>query len=811
MSTHADHALLAALAKISGTGNFCSTGSAPFFLPGLGVAGVGELAFPLPAAQARELIAVAEAAPYGKGEKTVLDAGVRRCWQIDAKRLSFHSAAWKKFLQQTVARVAGELGIEGKVSASPYKLLIYEKDGHFKPHRDTEKLEAMFGTLIIALPSAHEGGRLLVRHGGREIAVDFSEPEHWRDFQFAALFADCEHEVEPVRSGYRCCLVYNLRLEKGDPAALNLALDAQAKRLLPALRSLARARSGELSAVLLEHSYTEANFSLAGLKGHDRARSRALLAAARELGLAAHLGLVTFHQMGSLDEEYDDYDYNYSRRNSRRRGKSRYHDDEEDDDGEEDASDEGEMGEVFEESLSVSHWRDERDLPADFGNFSLDKDEVISKKPLGEGKPDEKEGEGYTGNAGCTMEYWYRRAAVVLWAREAHETILCGHDFDGACRLLSKLARGDAEAFQRLARAVVARFPEKLPHPNVFKRGFHSSLRAEILGHLLKKEEKDDEEGDGAADTKYEDPFSRTLGALARAGACVELETLRQRVPAAAFGLCDVARWVELLRAFGAEAFAPVFEELLAGEAEETRSTLVGILAALIQHGEDPALCRTLATWLASLAPRPARSSWDESRELPPGDVTETRVLLLASPWLTAAKERKKALAFVQGDGSLEYLRQHLAPVLLEKPVQAAAKAKGSLIPEARAWAVSLLAAEVARPLTPYPDWARPFPASKAPSKQDWGFGYYDVNKGELWKELQIFMEDSKASTHDFQRRQDERAVLERWIKEHCLDLKGETIRKGSPHTLRCVKNDASYHQALKVRAQDEALLKKLR
>src|SRR5258708_19711117 len=33
-------------------------------------------------------------------------------------------------------------------------------------------------------------------------------------------------------------------------------------------------------------------------------------------------------------------------------------------------------------------------------------------------EPFESEHEGYTGNAGNTVEHWYHRAAVVLWPRE---------------------------------------------------------------------------------------------------------------------------------------------------------------------------------------------------------------------------------------------------------------------------------------------------------------------------------------------------------------------------------------------------------
>lgn len=157
---------LDAFYAVAGTGAFVSEGSTPFFLPKLMVDGLGELAFPLPASQARELKALCEAAPYGKGEATVRDEKVRKCWQLDAAKWSPKSAQWKRFLDKTVKAITAELGVVGKVVAHPYKLLLYEKGGHFLPHRDTEKLDAMFGSLIIALPSAHAGGHLLVRHDG---------------------------------------------------------------------------------------------------------------------------------------------------------------------------------------------------------------------------------------------------------------------------------------------------------------------------------------------------------------------------------------------------------------------------------------------------------------------------------------------------------------------------------------------------------------------------------------------------------------------------------------------------------------------
>jgi hypothetical protein len=91
------------------------------------------------------------------------------------------------------------------VSAELYKLLVYEREGFFLPHRDTEKTGGMFG-IWWSLPSAHRGGELRIRHAGREVTVDTSAAE-FSELSYAAFYADCEHEALPVRAGNRICLV----------------------------------------------------------------------------------------------------------------------------------------------------------------------------------------------------------------------------------------------------------------------------------------------------------------------------------------------------------------------------------------------------------------------------------------------------------------------------------------------------------------------------------------------------------------------------------------------------------------------------
>jgi len=47
----------------------------------------------------------------------------------------------------------------------------------------------------------HEGGVLRVANGYKERKFDFSgQDPSFTNIQWAAFFADCEHEIEPVRT-----------------------------------------------------------------------------------------------------------------------------------------------------------------------------------------------------------------------------------------------------------------------------------------------------------------------------------------------------------------------------------------------------------------------------------------------------------------------------------------------------------------------------------------------------------------------------------------------------------------------------------
>jgi len=384
------HELPKALGKVDRPSAVCTSGDMPLTIPGLKVDGLGVLSLPLGKTQARKLIEQCRQAPYGKGTETLVDTEVRQTWELDPNQFQLKNPKWEELIEEIVANVQRELGLEDcKLTAHLYKLLVYEKGGFFLPHRDGEKLDRMVATLVIVLPSVCEGGELILSHDGWQYEIQFTGAASGYELSYAAFYADCQHEVRPLRSGYRLCLTYNVTLAKS------------------------RCKKGIKAP------------SMDTLKGIDRARAEVLFEAAEQADCVAHLALVTLWQSGEAEGGYDEYSY--------RGGYRRYHrSDFEDDDDFDETGDDYEMGEIYDYSLSANHWSDCQGKKVGLDEIRLDEDDIVSEAPLDYGDPDSEDFEGFTGNAGMTLERWYHRAAIVIWPRDKHFAVLCGAGTDAA-------------------------------------------------------------------------------------------------------------------------------------------------------------------------------------------------------------------------------------------------------------------------------------------------------------------------------------------------------------------------------------------
>jgi hypothetical protein len=428
--------LLEALGEVDRPGNVYTSGDRPLTIPGLEVEGLGCVGLPLAGSGARKLIKLCRQAPYGKGTKTVVDTDVRRVWELDPKKFQLTNPKWDPLVASIVSDIQAELGLaEQKLKAKLYKLLVYEEGSFFLPHRDGEKLDRMVATLVIGLPSVHEGGELIVSHHGQQHKIVFAGAASGYELSYAAFYADCQHEVRPLRSGYRLCLTYNVTLSgsRGKAGIAAPSYEPMAAAIGKLLSDWSENTGSEKIAVTLDHRYTQDGLTIDKLKGIDRARADMLFEAAEKADCVAHLALITLWQSGSAEGGYDDYSY------GRRRGY--HHSDNEDDEDYDNTTNQYEMGEIFDDSLFADHWSDRKGNKVCLGDIVLSADEIVANEAMDEAEPNREDFEGFTGNAGMTLERWYHRAAVVIWPRAKHFQILCGAGTDAAVGGLATMVK----------------------------------------------------------------------------------------------------------------------------------------------------------------------------------------------------------------------------------------------------------------------------------------------------------------------------------------------------------------------------------
>lgn len=317
--------------------------------------------------------------------------------------------AWNEFVNEVVAaKIKDELFLEFSFTPSLYKLLLYKTGSFFKPHRDSEKVNGMFATLVIQLPSFYKGGQLIVRHDGKIKTSDFSSTNSNNSFDtfFTAFYCDCEHEVLKVTDGYRVCLVYNLISNRSvvPTAPRRYASELELVEILKDWK-----HRGKL-VYALKHKYSESNLAFDNLKSTDKAIANFLITIAKANDLSVSLGI--FNKESSGQGDYGDFNFGRSRRYGYGREDS-------DVDADFDSSDDDFCHEKR-YSLSKLTSVDGDNITSLTVNF---KKEVIPEDCFANIEPYHKTAEP-TGNAGVDITKYYRSAAIVFWPKQFYLEVL---------------------------------------------------------------------------------------------------------------------------------------------------------------------------------------------------------------------------------------------------------------------------------------------------------------------------------------------------------------------------------------------------
>ncbi len=413
------------LSRAATHGTFATRHTAEISELHLDVVGVGAVPLPLSSRMARKLCEVAKPARYGLREKTLLDRRVRDTWEIEKRRIKLDTRRWKRTLDPTLTLIARDLGLptDAKLRAELHNLLLYGPGQFFAPHQDSEKADGMIGSLVVLLPSDSRGGALVVEHHDEAVSVRGSS----RQLVLAAFYADCRHEVKPVTSGYRAALTYNLFIDRATsapPRPATKPLDTLTELVRDHFASPRPSRgplwpsrgAPERLVYLLDHEYTQAGLSWRQLKSGDAGRAALLREVAARLDCEIVLALADVHETWSCEDDWEDRGW--------RRRRSGYGRDEDDVDGGDEQEGQrvgrGEahtLLELCDSDIELRHWVAPSDKRVPTISDEVAGDEICFTKPSVELAPFKSEHEGYTGNAGNTVDRWYHRAAVMLWPR----------------------------------------------------------------------------------------------------------------------------------------------------------------------------------------------------------------------------------------------------------------------------------------------------------------------------------------------------------------------------------------------------------
>jgi len=722
-------------------GRFATGGRTPSFMPTLDIEGLGVLSLPLVPEQARRLITLAERAPYGRGDKTLVDTAVRSAWQLSPDRFTFGDPLWaRRSLPRIVDKVKAGLGVTAEVEAQLYKLLVYEEGSFFLEHRDTEKAPGMFGTLVIALPSAYEGGELMVRHGDDRMTFDLRSSSLSR-VRFAAFYTDCLHALAPVTQGYRACLVYNL-VSRARLRAPKLVADRGP--VVSTLRALAAAASPIKIVRVLSHHYTLAGLSFVALKGADAAVAQALTAAAAEARCRVHLGMVSIHESGAAEP------VEYRSRDRRRR---RFEGDEE----------RYEIIDVSERHAWVT------DLVSPSGGGGLDHlpieaDEV---SPLGllDTEPfDEEHFSEATGNEGGSFERTYRRAALVLWPAARDYAVLAQLALpDLVDALIAPVLGQDPDALAQLE-PLVARLRDA-------GHGLSGHTRSTVMGLLIRAARLDLLER--FIEDTYLAPEPPPLEPTTRSA----LMRTRAR-PSSPYGEGDDEG---LVAAFGAlpEARAVVWVErfMRAHLASRGHLRVIRLLAAIT--AKPGAIAAAAAKGACAALPELAASQgWE--RPTPAFVAT----LVSALDHVDAAHRTTHAL------GAVDLILAHRTMFDLDAhlfgAVEDAALGQGAGAERLRA-AVRAALRQRTR--------VRPTPPADRAREAAWGCPCADC------KLAKQFLADPARAVWELKAVEHRRRHLESQVGGS--DVRCETLRNGSPLTLRLTKTNVSFERRLALYESD--------
>lgn len=464
--------------------------------------------------------------------------------------------------------------------------------------------------------------------------------------------------------------------------------------------------------------------------------------------------------------------------------------------------------------------------PLAYGQIPLDEGEIVSKEPLDQGEPDKEDFEGYTGNAGMTLERWYHRAAVMIWPEKSRFDVLCEAGVEAAVGGLEKMVRqwkqapqGERDALKQscldFAKGIIAHWPERKYASGVYSGYQFDDTGADDLedeDNIEAEEDWDEDDDDENYDEPDDDdsdevdagqpeeaadkmahpsllPLLQELGDVPLIAAWIRSVLARDASVDPGSTLGDVCH------RYGWETFQDDLRELFENTSNETLERHARLLADWSLRKDKNADRKRFASELADRL-MAAIERWDPEprpRDWQARTVNLRELLPLLTQGFLALQQPKlldRLVTYVLDRPKAFDLTTVQVPALLDLQPWLKRNLK-SPSPPLRRWLTAVaeeLDGRASRPPQEPTDWRR---------ESSTGCGCADC------KELSRFLRDPNTPVLRLPLAEQRRRHLHHVIDSKKLDTTHVTERRGRPYTLVCTKTKASYERAVEAHHLD--------
>ncbi len=412
------------------------------------------------------------------------------------------------------------------------------------------------------------------------------------------------------------------------------------------------------------------------------------------------------------------------------------------------------MGEVYDEYLTIDHWMEEGIPPLQ--GLEFEEKDLIKDFDLNEGEPDEKEAEGYTGNAGMEMQYWYHYGAVFLWPKKYHADLLVSVPKDNQLEWVeyyNGIWKNADASDKKIAKQLI----EKI---STIESGNSKKLSYDAIANFLIN----------LRDESYMTEKGTDLLAFH-------------------FKHISVNQFVNLFRTYTIGHFEKIFENVISQQKVSFTKHLTDILLALREadaHKFSPFSEKYIEQIPDIL--RNLKLS-DEKKHDNVSVIVGNVVKLSVDKNEDEAWVRDTKIAFTRVLNR-KYVNETLVGTIFRDKLMNWTLAKELLL----RCGEDLSNRVDNKPQAPE-NWTRAMPKNISNYQKEWNI-------------LAEFLASPTQQVFMYAKVQADRSAMESAIRNVTIDLDMETIRKGSPHTLRITKTQANYDREMVLWNKDVALLR---